>query len=144
MSGSVRVDTTKIDADFLADVVVLLYDQPDEFVVTSGDRDGAVEQAGYAAWLADPTQPKFTNPANSAHVGANFPDGKSRALDVTLVRDGKDVWDYADAGWQALIAAVRAHPRLHSGADFTDAHGNPTPDEDHIEKVDWRADKATA
>jgi hypothetical protein len=126
---------------FLDDLVALLTAQPDTFYLTRLWCDRATEEAGYQAWLADHTQPKYTDPADSAHVGDNFPDGCARAGDVTLVRDGRDVWEYTDPAWLALIAAVRAHPRLHSGADFTDAAGRPTPDQDHIEKLHWQRDK---
>ena len=134
MSAVVRVDETKVEPQVLADVVALLNAQPDAFVITCGWRDQATEQAGYLAWEADHTQPKFTDPSNSAHVGGNFPDGCARAVDVTLVRDGRDDWDYTDPAWRALVEAVKAHPRLHSLDEIGDT--------DHIEKVDWRADKA--
>lgn len=139
-----RVDASLIDEGTFNDIVQLLDEQPDTFVLTCGYRDGAVEKAGHDAWLADPSKPKFTDPSNSAHVGENFPDGRARAIDVTLVRGGHDVWDYSDPAWVALIAAVDAHPRLHSGAHFTDKAGKPTPDEDHIEKLHWQRDKAAA
>lgn len=132
-ADSSRVDTSLIDADFLADVVALLADLPDAFYITAGWRDGATEKAGHDAWLADNTKPKYTNPDNSAHVGANFPDGKARAVDVTLVRGAQDIWEYNDAGWMALIAAVAAHPRLHSLVSIGDV--------DHIEKLHWQRDK---
>lgn len=131
-----RVNTSEIEPHFLADVIALLVELPDSFYITCGNRGGATEEAGYAAWLADPSQPKFTNPANSAHVGANFPDGKSRAVDVTLVRGNEDVWDVNDEGWQTLIAAVLAHPRLHGLASIGDF--------DHVEKLHWQADKTPA
>lgn len=128
-----RVNTAEIEPDFLADVVALLVGLEDSFYVTCGWRDGATEAAGYAKWKADPTQPKFTDPSNSAHVGANFPDGKSRAVDVTLVRGAADIWDYQDPAWRALVAAVLAHPRLHG----LDSIG----DTDHIEQLHWQRDK---
>lgn len=135
MSANVtRIDLSLIDAGFLSDVEGLLSALPDDWYVTCGWRDGAIEKAGHDAWLADNTKPKFTDPSNSAHVGANFPDDKARAVDVTLVRDGVDVWDYADPSWRALVAAVQAHPRLHG----LDSIG----DTDHIEKLHWQRDKA--
>jgi hypothetical protein len=136
MSSDVRIDPQRVDAPFLADVIALLVALPDDWVITCGWRDVAVEAAGYAKWIEDPSQPKYTNPTNSAHVGGNFPDGCARAVDVTLVRDGKDVWDYKDAGWRALVAAVLAHPRLHG----LDSIG----DTDHVEKLHWQRDKSVA
>lgn len=128
-----RVNTAEIDAEFLADVVALLTEIDESFYITTGWRDEAVELAGYQKWLADPSQPKFTDPANSAHVGANFPDGKSRAVDVTLVRGSADVWDYRDPAWRALVAAVLAHPRLHGLDNIGDT--------DHIEKLHFERDR---
>jgi hypothetical protein len=134
-----RIDASLVDDGVMADLTALCALLADEWVFTCGWRDAAAEQAGYDKWLADHTQPKFTNPANSAHVGANFPDGKSRAIDVTLVREGKDIWPddpATDAGWAAFIAAVAAHPRLHGLSSIGDY--------DHAEKLDWQRDKGTA
>ena len=136
-----RIDTSLVDLDFLADIEELLNLQPDTFVATEAWRDGAREAALHAAYLADPEHaPKATDPANSAHVGANFTDGRARAVDVTLVRDGRDVWEKdedarapKDPGWQALLAAILAHPRLHSLVSIGDY--------DHIEKLHWQRDR---
>ncbi len=133
-SNAQRIDQTQVDPAFLADVLELLNQQPDLFVLTCGWRDGAVEAAGHAAYLADPAHaPKYTDPSNSAHVGTNFADGKSRAVDLTLIVDGKDDWTPEHPAWQGLIAAVAAHPRLHGLADIGDY--------DHIEKLHWQRDK---
>lgn len=131
-----RIDKSLVDAQMFNDLTQLCDGLADTFVFTCGWRSGSVEQAGYEKWLADPTQPKFTDPKNSAHVGTNFADGKSRAIDVTLIRGGHDVWDVTDAGWVAFIAAVKAHPRLHSLADIGDY--------DHVEKAGWRHDTIAA
>ena len=139
IANTSRVATQEIDADFLSDVLELITRLPatlGTFFITCGWRSQATELAGYHAWLADPTKPKYTNPANSAHVGGNFADGCARAVDVTLVRGGVDIWDVEDPGWQALLEAVRAHPRLHSLESIGDY--------DHIEKLHWQADKIAA
>jgi hypothetical protein len=134
-----RIDTSLVDSEFLADVEELLNQLPpagmdiEVWMVTCGWRDGAEEKAGHDAWLADPSKPKYTDPSNSAHVGANFPDGKARAVDVTLVRAGRDIWDYQDPSWRAFVAAVLAHPRLHG----LDSIG----DTDHAEKLHWQRDR---
>lgn len=136
-----RVDTSTIDAGFLEDVVAVLTGLSDTWIITEGWRDGAREAALHAAYLADPAHaPKATDPSNSAHVGANFPDGCARAVDLTLVRDGKDVWEVddrnlQDPGWIALVDAIVAHPRLHSLATIGDY--------DHIEKLHWQHDKTS-
>ena len=140
-SNTTRIDVTLVDANVLDDVENLLNALPDTWWITAGWRDGAVEAAGYAAYKADPDHaPEYTNPGNSAHVGANFPDGCARAVDVTLVRDGADVWDFTDPSWLAMRDAVRAHPRLHPGADFQPPS---KPDWPHIEKLHWQQDKTS-
>lgn len=131
-----RIDRSRVDAQTFNDVTQLCDGLADTFVFTCGWRDGAVEKAGHDAWLADHSQPKYTDPSNSAHVGDNFADGKSRAIDVTLIRNGHDVWDPTDPGWQAFLAAVLAHPRLHGLSDIGDY--------DHVEKLTWQRDKMAA
>jgi hypothetical protein len=134
MSCIVKVDASLIDSGVYADVVALLKSRSEAWFITQGWRDQLTEQAGYNKFISDPVHnPKYTHPSNSAHVGANFPDGKSRAVDITLVIAGKDDWDYTHPAWQALIAQINAHPRLHSGVWFADP--------DHIEKVHWQRDK---
>ena len=128
MSANVtRVDTSLIDPEFLADVLALLNADPGEWVITTGWRDPAVEAAGYAAWQADHSKPKFTNPDNSAHCCT-----PALAVDVTLVKGDTDDWDYTDADWQRMVNAVIASPHLHS-------LGPSIGDWDHIERVNWRA-----
>lgn len=136
MACTSRVDESQIDIGFLVDIRGLLSSRPEEWYITGAWRNAATEQAGYDKWIADPSNnPKYTKPELSAHVGANFPDGKSRAVDVTLVIGGKDIWDYTHPSWQGLISDIADHPRLHSGANFNDP--------DHIEKYHWQRDKVT-
>lgn len=129
MSCTWRADRAQVAEPFASNVTALLTADSGDWVITCGARDPAVEAAGYAAYLADPTQPKFTNPDNSAHCCV-----PALAVDVTLRAGSTDDWNYDDADWQRMIAAVRASPSLHSGADFP-----PPPDQDHIEAVNWRA-----
>jgi hypothetical protein len=139
MTTKLRIDASRVDPVFLTDVVALLNDYTAgttmQAVITCGWRDAVVEQAGHDAWLADPSKPKYTDPSNSAHVGDNFPDGLARAVDITLVVDGKDDWAPEHPAWQGLIAAVLAHPRLHGLATIGDY--------DHIEKLHWQRDKTS-
>ena len=122
-----RADRSQVAEPFATNVTTCLagVESDAACVITCGARDPAVEAAGYAAWEADHAQPKFTDPANSAHCCV-----PALAVDFTLVKDGKDDWDSSDPDWQAIIAAVRASPDLHPGADFGD--------DDHIEAVGWR------
>lgn len=125
MSCTWNVDRSLVAEPFASDVTELLTNDPADWFITCGARDPAMEAAGYAAWEADHSQPKFTDPSNSAHCCV-----PALAVDVTLVKDGQDDWTYTDDNWQRMIQAVRESPRLHSGADFGD--------EDHIEAVAWR------
>ncbi len=125
MSCEWRADRSLVAEPFASDVTELLEADPGDWVITCGARDPAVEAAGYAKWLADPSQPKFTNPDNSAHCKV-----PAEAVDVTL-RDGStDNWDYQSEPWRRLVAAVLAAPRLHSLDHIGDT--------DHIEAVNWR------
>jgi len=138
---TLKVNGDQIDPGFLSDVVGLL----DAYTaatnvrafITEGWRDRARQQALRDAFLADPDHaPRAADPSESAHVGANFPDDRARAVDVTLVVDGKDDWGYDHPAWQGLFAAIYAHPRLHSLHAIGDG--------DHIEKLHWQLDKTFA
>ena len=96
-------------------------------MITTGARSYAVEKAGHDAWLADPTQPKFTNPDNSAHCCT-----PALAVDVTLRAGDKDDWNYEDADWQRMVNAVIASPHLHS-------LGPSIGDWDHVERSNFKA-----
>ena len=126
MSVTWRADRTLVAEPFASNVDALLAADPGDWIITCGARDPAVEAAGYAVWLADHTQPKFTNPTNSAHCCA-----PARAVDVTLVIGTADDWDYKDQAWRRLVAAEDASLHLHS----LDCIG----DTDHIEETNWRA-----
>lgn len=115
-----------LDAAFAADIDAVLTADPATWIVVSTQRDYATQAAGRAAFLADPVHnPRFADPEDSAHCCT-----PARAVDVTLVVNGKDIWDYHDANWQRLYATILAHPRLHSGISFDDG--------DHIEQLHWQ------
>lgn len=126
MSVEWRADRSLVAEPFATDVTTLLEADPGDWVVTCGARDRAVEAAGYAKWLADHSQPKYTNPDNSAHCV----QPKAQAVDVTLREGDGDNWDYTSEPWQRMVAAVKAAPRLHSLWSIGDW--------DHIEAVNWR------
>lgn len=125
MSVEWRADRSQVAEPFASDVTALLEADDGDWVITCGARDPAVEAEGYAKWLADHSQPKYTNPANSAHCTV-----PARAVDVTLREGSTDNWDYQSEPWRRLVAAVKAAPRLHSLDDIGDT--------DHIEEVGWR------
>ena len=126
-----RADATLLDMTFYADVNALLGADAATWIVTSTWRDKATQAAGRAAFLADPKHnPRYADPDTSAHCVT-----PARAVDVTLVVNGQDEWDYADDNWRRLYATILAHPRLHSGISFGDG--------DHIEQLHWKALAAT-
>ena len=132
---SARVDESRIDPGFLTDVLEVLNALPFLFVIHFGWRSVEEQQALRARFEADPAHaPRAARPRQSLHVGENFADGNARAVDVTLVVDGRDEWDYTHPAWRALVDAVKAHPRLHSLDDIGDT--------DHIQKVGWQSDLA--
>ena len=126
MSCTWRADRSLVAEPFATHVDTLLTADPGDWVVTCGARSYAVEKAGHDAWLADNTQPKFTNPDNSAHCTV-----PALAVDVTLRVGDKDDWTYTDAAWQGMVNAVVLSPNLHS-------LGPSIGDWDHIESVGWR------
>ena len=120
-----KADRSQVAEPFATHVNDLLAADAGDWFITCGARDPAVEAAGYAAWLADNTKPKYTDPKNSAHCAV-----PALAVDLTLVTNGTDNWDYQGPDWRRLVAGVRASPFLHS----LDSIG----DTDHIEAVHWR------
>ena len=126
MSITWRADRALLDPTFGNDIDTVLTADPATWIVICTGRDAAVEAAGYAKWKADPHQPKYTSPANSAHCCV-----PARAADVALVVNGKTIWSYDDPNWIRLYAAILAHPRLHSGKSFGDG--------DHVEQLHWKA-----
>lgn len=132
MSIRWKVDRTLLKAPFAEDVDTLLMQDPASWVVTYGFRTRDEQAALYALWLkwledhpgADPKDgPRAAPPGMSAHEAG-------LAVDVTLVNNGKDDWNYKGADWLRLVAAVEAHPRLHSLTGIGDT--------DHIEAVHWK------
>lgn len=128
-----RIDRAQLQPQFAADVDSICGPDTATWVATYGIRTYAEQDALYAKGRdAD------GNVIDKAAVVTNAKGGESphnwgMAIDVTLVKEGKDDWDYAtDPDWQRLYAAIAAHPRLHSGIKF------PVPDGDHIEVFNWK------
>lgn len=121
MSVVWKVDRSQLREPFASDVNDLLDADPSTWYVTQGFRSTAQQAALYQKHLDG--GPLAAPPGQSAHEAG-------LAVDLTLVRDGKDVWGYTDPDWRRIVEKVRAHPRLHS----LDAYG----DTDHIESVNWR------
>lgn len=117
-----KVDRSKLWPPFADDVDTLLANDPASWFVTYGFRTSTEQAALREKFLAG--GPRAAAPGHSAHE-------RGLAVDVTLVKDGKDEWGYDhDPDWQRLIGKIRAHPRLHSLYDIGDG--------DHIEAVNWR------
>lgn len=131
MSVRWQADRALVAEPFATNVSRILADDPGEWVITCGARDRAVELAGWRRYLADPAQPKYTNPDNSAHCCV-----PALAVDVTLISGAADDWDYRDAAWRRLVATVNASAHLHSLDDIGDT--------DHIEQSNWRSVRTVA
>ena len=116
-----KVDRSKLREPFATDVDGLLAADEGNWFVTYGFRTRDQQAALYAKYLQG--GPRAAPPGMSAHESG-------LAVDVTLVVQGHDDWDYVDAAWRRLVAVVYAHPRLHS----LDGIG----DTDHIEAVHWK------
>lgn len=116
-----RVDSTKLDKQFADDVDELLEGDSAHWFVTYGRRSHEEQSKLYQAYLRG--GPLAAPPGHSAHE-------QGLAVDVTLVVNGHDIWNYKDANWRRLVHKIHLHPRLHSLDDIGDT--------DHIEAVNWR------
>lgn len=119
-----KVDTTKLESEFLRDVTKLLTDSPHQWKVTEGLRSMERSKELNDAYKAG-KGPRAAPPGKSAH---NY----GLAIDVALI-DPKNpkafTWDTSQPGWQWLKEAVNKHPRLRSLYRVGDWP--------HIEKVKW-------
>jgi hypothetical protein len=134
-----------LDPDFIADLESVVEPDPDPWYVLEGFRSmqrSADLYAAYLPWLrykqgrgprppGEPA-PKAAPPGRSAH---NFGLAVDLVLDKDAVTKGlQPSWRINDPvdgpKWRRLVAAIEAHPRLNSGADFDDWP--------HIERQDWQ------
>jgi hypothetical protein len=127
-----KVSRLSVDPAFADDIDALLMPDAAFWVVTFGRRTREVQAGLYATWLLWLDQHAGEDPRNGPRAA---PPGSSAheyglAIDLTLVVNGKDDWNYKNTDWRRLVAAVKAHPRLHS----LDSIG----DTDHIECLHWR------
>ena len=132
MSCRWKADRGKLLEPFASDVDALLSADPAEWVVHYTFRTRAEQAKLYDLYLKG--GPRAAPPGQSAHEAG-------LAVDITLVvPDGKggkkDDWDDPHDPWQRIVAAVKAHPRLHSLSHIGDW--------DHIEAVKWRQIAAAA
>lgn len=131
MLAAFRAYSSQIQEPFVTDVITLLNAIDGSWYITSGFRTYS-EQA--AEW--DKGRDAMGGIVDASQVVTHAPPGDSAheyglAVDVTLVVNGKDCWDFSHELWVALVEAIDAHPRLHSGSHFT------PPDFPHIEATDW-------
>lgn len=132
MINTTRVDMTQCPEPFRTDVQDLLSGDPATWVVTEAYRSPEQQAIDWQKGRdADGIVIDEVAVITNAKSGES-PHNHALAVDVTLVVDGKDVWDYNDPSWLRLYAKIDAHPRLHSGIHF------PEKDGDHIEAVRWR------
>lgn len=152
------VQPADLEPTFLNGLTRSVHVLPYTYTVTYGRRATAIQQdlydrwVAYSAWVAYSKYQKGQGPVAPAApeapvAGLAAPPGMSAheyglAIDVALDGDDKTpgcqpTWNIALPGWQALFAAVRADPVLHSGADFP----APKQDYDHVERYNWKAFK---
>ena len=132
-----QVDRSLVDPTVANDIDGLLTPSDFAWAVYYGFRTAADQAALYAQGRTAP-----------GSIVTDAPPGRSAhehglAVDVCIVRDGRNTWNEMEPAWLWLWQAVRAHPRLHSGEDFpTDTHGRVAADGDHIESTRWPAVRA--
>ena len=118
---------TGLDQQFEYDVVALLAKLPDLWRIYYACRTCQEQAKLYAQGRTAPGE--IVTEAKPGQTPHEF----GLAVDVVLIVDGKEVWDYANPAYTRLWAAILASPTLHSGHDF------PTPDNDHIQSLKWYA-----
>lgn len=121
-----KIDKTKLREHFVADLEELFNGLPHRFIVTYGFRTTEEQKALHEIYLAG--GPKAAAPGESAHEFG-------LAVDVVARKQymGKPTWDLKDPAWVAMLAAVKAHPRLQSLVKVGDAG--------HIQRYQWRKHK---
>ena len=120
-----------VNDKFLFYVRALFKTLPYDYEITAGIRTQAQEDALYAQGRTAPGE-IVTWTEKSAHIAG-------LAIDVVLMRNGTEIWNMADPGWQALFTAVRASGWLHGGIDFPKGE----TDAPHIEAYWWAHYTAT-
>lgn len=115
-----KVDRSQLNRLFAQDVHDLLSTDRGNWFVTYGHRTHDEQAVLYARYQAGGAL--AAPPGTSAHESG-------LAVDVTLIKDNRDDWNYADSDWRRLVAIVLAHPRLHSLDNIGDT--------DHIEAANW-------
>lgn len=118
-----------LEKEFAADVEKLLSLSPFEWYVTCGYRSEEESNRLHKIYLAGGPR---------AAPGGKSPHNFGEAIDVVHDRDATKPgcqmdWSTADAAWQWLFGAIKAHPRLHSGLSFNDSP--------HIESVKFAKSK---
>lgn len=132
MSIEWRADRSQVQEPFATHVNDLLDADPAEWIVVEGFRSAAQQDIDYAKGRDEDGNVIDKLKVITHAKGGQSPHNVGLAVDVALVVGHVTVWRYEDPNWQRMIAAVRASPNLHSGADF------PDPDEDHIEASRWK------
>ncbi len=134
------VDRSRIDPQLADDADAVLGTLPDAWAVVQGWRSWAYQNG---LWLkCEAGGPQADPPGHSPHEYCDPTTGapSSQAFDVAHLANGIPTWDvYFASGapnpvWVRLWAAVKAHPRLHSGHDFPPV---APADDDHIQSVAW-------
>lgn len=132
MSVTWRTDRSQLQHPFVDDLGALLASDAANWFVTGGFRSFADQDADFAKGRDAAGNVIEADAVITDARGGQSPHNYGFAGDLTLVVDGKDVWDYSDPNWQRLFGKIDAHPRLHSGIRF------PIKDGPHVEAVRWK------
>lgn len=121
-----------VDDEFWIDVKTLLRNLPDTWRIYYVCRTCQEQARLYAQGRTTPGD--IVTDAKPGQTPHEF----GLAVDVVLIVDGQEVWDYRHPAWNRLWAAVLASPTLHSGHNFPPKF----IDNDHIQSLKWYAKRA--
>jgi hypothetical protein len=129
MSVIWQAEPTGLEMQFFLDVDDLLHLLPDVWYVTCGFRSIKESDRLYAI---------YQKGGPKAAPGGLSPHNIGEAVDVVLDGDQQKPglqmnWNWDHPAWHRLFDAIKAHPRLHSGASFGDGP--------HIESVKFTRNK---
>lgn len=122
-----KIEIGKLDATFYNNVSAALTPGPYLWRIVFGFRSNLAQQILYEKYLKGGAL--AAPPGQSAH---NY----GLAVDVVLVINGVEQWNYLHPGWSWLWLVVLKSSGLHSGKVFNDP--------DHIQAVNWRLKRHAA
>jgi hypothetical protein len=121
-----KIDPMQLEPVFRQDIIALLTPSQWTWYILHGYR--SLEEQGKLWAIYQNGGPKAAPAGKSPH---NY------GLAIDLVPDADPIagglqpqWNTTAEAWSWLFAALKAHPRLHSGLSFQDA--------DHVERLGWQ------